>query len=174
MCRYIRRICRRCSGLAREKLLTGLRARYRLSEVQQSAAFANVDSAIQKLVIDVANNRTAFAQVIFKESLAIREHVTEEIQHVKSEIGQLREDVPTQAHRDKVLESLAFSHMYARQESIADAHKNTFRWILDASDGATRPWHNFRQWLEHNNDMYWIQGQAGCGKSTLMRFVCEE
>lgn len=78
------------------------------------------------------------------------------------------------AHCKKVLESLRFPHMYARQESVADAHKDTFRWIFDATEETTRPWHNFREWLENESGIYWIQGQAGCGKSTLMRFICEE
>lgn len=42
-----------------------------------------------------------------------------------------------------------------------------------------RPWTNFASWLEHKvevpakNQTYWINGKAGSGKSTLMKFILE-
>src|SRR3569833_2171716 len=33
------------------------------------------------------------------------------------------------------------------------------------------PWDNFVEWLESKNDLYWISGKPGSGKSTLMKFI---
>ncbi|RYP07349.1 hypothetical protein DL764_002565 [Monosporascus ibericus] len=32
-------------------------------------------------------------------------------------------------------------------------------------------WDSFVEWLKSDNDMYWISGKAGSGKSTLVRFI---
>ena len=37
-----------------------------------------------------------------------------------------------------------------------------------------RPWHNFINWLEEGSATYWISGKAGSGKSTLMKFICQD
>jgi NACHT domain len=75
--------------------------------------------------------------------------------------------------------SLKFPTMYHRQEEIKEAHQKTCSWIFcspeieSGSGGNTRPWGNFAQWLRHGNGVYWINGKAGSGKSTLMRYISQ-
>jgi hypothetical protein len=81
-----------------------------------------------------------------------------------------------------LLTHLEFSSMADRREEIVGAHRNTFSWIfkdpgaariaLDVAEN-TRPWTNFVDWLQRDNDIYWVNGKAGSGKSTLMRFISE-
>ncbi|KAM0794722.1 hypothetical protein BDR22DRAFT_789812, partial [Usnea florida] len=61
-----------------------------------------------------------------------------------------------------------------RQESIAEAHSQTFQWIFDASGEKVRPWSNFVEWLESGHGIYWINGKAGSGKSTLMNYISQD
>lgn len=72
------------------------------------------------------------------------------------------------------LESLYFPEILSRQEEIADAHKQTFEWIFDASGSKVRPWNNFVEWLERGQGIYWINGKAGSGKSTLMSYIVQQ
>lgn len=50
-----------------------------------------------------------------------------------------------------------------RHEQIEEAHKLSFEWIY-------RPG-IFLQWLEHGRGVFWVNGKAGAGKSTLMKFL---
>jgi len=71
------------------------------------------------------------------------------------------------------LRSLRFLEMRDRYEAVAEAHKVTFRWIFEDAESYDRPWSNFVHWLHHGNGVYWINGKAASGKSTLMRFIIE-
>jgi len=79
----------------------------------------------------------------------------------------------TIAHEQHLLSSLHFSMIRARHEKIEKAHANTYEWIFRDSvpDNATPI--RFAQWLEAGTGIYWIHGKPGCGKSTLMKFICD-
>jgi hypothetical protein len=68
-------------------------------------------------------------------------------------------------------ESLSFPVMCDREDQIADAELRTFDWILENPGSKDRPWSNFLEWLEKGKGLYWINGKAGSGKSTLMKYL---
>jgi hypothetical protein len=76
-------------------------------------------------------------------------------------------------HRRKsILRSLDFPQLTTRESSIAEAHAQTFQWIF----GEGKEDVQFVQWLRQpkcSPGVYWIAGKAGCGKSTLMKFLYE-
>ena len=80
----------------------------------------------------------------------------------------------TKDHRDAILKSLVFPEYKARQEQIREAHQKTLRWIFDQEERALGAWDNFVDWLRCGDDIYWIQGKPGSGKSTLMSFILEQ
>jgi hypothetical protein len=61
--------------------------------------------------------------------------------------------------------------MNARAEAVAKAHDKTFQWIFRDPKICHKPWDNFVSWLSYGSGIYWIQGKAASGKSTLMRFI---
>jgi hypothetical protein len=63
--------------------------------------------------------------------------------------------------------------MRYRYEAVAEAHKATFKWIFEDAEAYAFPWSNFVDWLHHGDGVYWINGKAASGKSTLMRFIVE-
>jgi hypothetical protein len=67
----------------------------------------------------------------------------------------------------RFLESLHFKQIKERQFEVKTAHINTFGWIF--KDESLK----FLEWLRTPNDIFWIGGKAGSGKSTLMKFLCE-
>jgi hypothetical protein len=71
----------------------------------------------------------------------------------------------------KILESLRYESMNARESEVKDEHAETFRWILehDRSNDPDSP--RFMEWLESGCGIYWVAGKAGSGKSTLMKFI---
>lgn len=68
---------------------------------------------------------------------------------------------------EEMLESLHFETIHARQEDVRSAYKNTFSWILDPNQKDSYLWDNLLEWLETGSGIYWINGKAGSGKSTV-------
>jgi hypothetical protein len=87
-------------------------------------------------------------------------------------MGQLYQEYADRFQR-KMLSSLGFREMKSRYERIAHAHKRTFEWIFDPLPGRQK-WSNFAQWLQSDNNLYWITGKPGAGKSTLMKLICDD
>ena len=69
-----------------------------------------------------------------------------------------------------LLRSLEFATMTDRQEEIAHAHAKTCQWIFGEHKQDV-PWANFVEWLRSDQSVYWVNGKAGSGKSTLMRYI---
>ncbi|PVI03015.1 hypothetical protein DM02DRAFT_726796 [Periconia macrospinosa] len=84
---------------------------------------------------------------------------------------------------------LQFEEIADRHEYIAEAHKRTFEWVFhqgrpqihlqsDLYDQKTPElaprWDDFQNWLQGGNNMYWITGKPGSGKSTPMKFLFNE
>ncbi|CAP96924.1 hypothetical protein EN45_081780 [Penicillium chrysogenum] len=70
-------------------------------------------------------------------------------------------------HRQSVIQSLSFKAMKKRQDQIDTAHFKTLDWAFDRSKTT------FVQWLEERQGLYWVNGQAGSGKSTLMKYLSD-
>ena len=72
---------------------------------------------------------------------------------------------------------LQYDGIIDRQSRVITAYESTLQWILhdDQSQCHQPPviiWSNFRKWLESDDQLYWITGKAGSGKSTFMKFLC--
>ena len=125
---------------------------------------------MQVLIVSLHNQQSSFGQLtdlIREEHKFAKEHVTEEL-------DQHRKDHEKNEYCSKYLDSLAFPGMHARHEIIIEPYSETFQWIFDESGKAVRPWGNFVEWLKNGQNVYWIQGKAGSGKSTLMSYICED
>ena len=73
-----------------------------------------------------------------------------------------------------IINSLDFETRQSRQSDISDAQDRTFEWIFHDHHGPFNQHVGFRNWLQFGNDIYWISGKAGSGKSVLMNYVANE
>ncbi|KAF4966307.1 hypothetical protein FSARC_5979 [Fusarium sarcochroum] len=71
-----------------------------------------------------------------------------------------------------VLKKLRFSAIDERYDTIPSAHSDTFSWIFKPEDQDVAAPSSFLEWLTSTDDLYWISGKPGSGKSTLMKFLC--
>lgn len=148
-----------------------LRSEISLISLRQDEGFKTLgeDSAliVEMLVQDRLTNRNHIA------------HQFEEFKlHQKAEHERTREyfinvdfQKRRQAAEKSLLQALKFKTMRDRLESITKAHRNTFEWIFKDPTEFDKPWDNFQEWLISGQGLYWIQGKAGSGKSTLMEFI---
>lgn len=73
-----------------------------------------------------------------------------------------------------VLDALHFRTVNARRIAIPKAHQRTFQWAYEQrSTRCDAPWDSLSAWLREGSGCYWINGKAGSGKSTLMKFLQE-
>ena len=72
----------------------------------------------------------------------------------------------TTASDQMVLRSLHFNAINNRETQIAKPHAETLKWLLDPSSPSS-----LAKWLESQTGVYWINGKAGSGKSTLMKYL---
>ena len=93
-----------------------------------------------------------------------------------SEVRKLVTDVENEEDRliaavgDGILKSLHFPMILERQHAIPEAHEATFDWIFQHATPKTLNT-GFVDWLRNGGGIYWINGKAGSGKSTLMRYL---
>ncbi|KAF7555709.1 hypothetical protein G7Z17_g1975 [Cylindrodendrum hubeiense] len=82
----------------------------------------------------------------------------------------------TAAANQQFLRSVHFGQLETRHRTIPRAHRETFEWILELEQPLSEdtPHCGFSEWLRYGNGFYWVQGKAGSGKSTLMKFICQD
>ncbi|KAI0875414.1 hypothetical protein GGS24DRAFT_295783 [Hypoxylon argillaceum] len=78
--------------------------------------------------------------------------------------------VTDELRQQLILGSLSFPTMEDREFSIPYAYESTYKWVLQ--EGGTTEFSNFSTWLRSStDDIYWITGKPGAGKSTLMKYI---
>lgn len=79
--------------------------------------------------------------------------------------------------QQNVLENLFFRRYCDRYDGLKPAHVKTYQWIYDPSineeQQAETTWSPLVTWLESGGGCYWVNGKAGSGKSTLMKFIAQ-
>ncbi len=137
--------------------------------IRDSGAFQELNSRLQRITSStVAESRspTQLSQLLLGDNTLVKQHISETFEQRNVELMK-------GAYQKRILESLYFPEIHARQEEIVDAHKETFQWVFEQADSRLRPWACFAEWLESGSRTYWISGKAGSGKSTLMSYVCQ-
>jgi hypothetical protein len=87
------------------------------------------------------------------------------IDRLSSSFQMVTEQDMEMAKMEALLDGLQFPEMLRREEAIHDAHTQTFSWIFDEESSV------FKDWLQYGTGIFWINGKAGSGKSTLMKFL---
>ncbi|KAL2842430.1 hypothetical protein BJX68DRAFT_278355 [Aspergillus pseudodeflectus] len=94
-----------------------------------------------------------------------------QLSSLKMKLEVLQREQSTCSRQIAVLKSLYFPELRRRWHQIRDADQRSNNWIYDP--GKT----SFVQWLENqenDDNVFYITGRAGSGKSTLMKFVFED
>lgn len=81
----------------------------------------------------------------------------------EAEAAALREE-----HRRVLLDSLSFEQIDARHATIKEAQRSTCEWILAHPDYVA--W-NDKEKAARQQQILWVAGKPGAGKSTLMKFL---
>ena len=93
--------------------------------------------------------------------------------HLSTQLSSLGEDLRKQKIRC-IIDSLDFETRQSRQSDIWDTEYRTFEWIFHDHHGPFNQHIGFRKWLQFGDDIYWISGKPGSGKSVLMNYIANE
>lgn len=74
----------------------------------------------------------------------------------------------------QVLDCLHFRQIGDRKEEVSAAYRKTFEWVFEDGILQRGPWSDLIQWFKEGNCCYWVNGKAGAGKSTFMKFISED
>jgi hypothetical protein len=155
------------------------RRRQQALEIKQSAGFDNLDTNVKTLIAQLctgnreirqlmksehAKTRNETRSVVSKEGKQTRDHVTDQIQNLKLQNA-------GQEQQKEFLASLRYNEINQRYSNVREAHDETFKWVFD--EEMQHRWDPFSSWLRSGDGIYWISGKAGSGKSTFMKFLCE-
>ncbi|KAG4428595.1 hypothetical protein IFR05_015919 [Cadophora sp. M221] len=170
------------------------RERFDLAILQQDSRCS--DDVSQKIVAGLLENTRVYDSTIDAQtleitalhydtrSLVIREHERTQMEVLaavermspgivhpnNSENIYQRHDLLQRA-QDRILRSLQFPSICECYEQVPYAHAATFNWIFENPNDEDRPWSNFSDWLQSGDGIYRINGKAGSGKSTLMKYL---
>ena len=150
------------------------------AEVTQSATFARLEDGQQAIIsrcVDgnsrlfntiVSQVRQSEARIIASQSSSTRE-VIKAVSQVAKIVTEKNDQRVSLEARKRLLDTLYFAGLNQRQDFIetrvGDFGK-TFQWIFH--DDAK---HDFAKWLRDAAGIYWINGLAASGKSSLMSFI---
>ncbi|PVH84734.1 hypothetical protein DL98DRAFT_584281 [Cadophora sp. DSE1049] len=141
--------------------------------IQQDARFKSWDTVTRQIVDALLNLPTTvrgdmdnqFQHLIRYEHLEHSKTRAAFVDHTKTQLDN--------RVCQSIIESLRFPERTVRHETVPQAHKRTFEWIFRDPVADGKPWSDFGHWLETGAGIYWINGKAGSGKSTLMKFIVD-
>ncbi|SMQ53164.1 unnamed protein product [Zymoseptoria tritici ST99CH_3D7] len=132
--------------------------------------------ALEKLLraVEEFEGKNANRVVELQQNLlqAAKHHALKLERHIHEGFADLkhREETRAEAERDaaetaRIIDSLRNTDMEIRRDAIAPAHAATFRWIFENDSSP------FYKWLLSGSGIFWVEGRAGTGKSTFMKYV---
>ncbi len=108
--------------------------------------------------------------LVTAEHSATRQALTTQLSGMQADAVSDRE----QRARSTFIESFVFPEIHFRQDHIKQAYAKTFDFMFKVQPRESREGNSFTKWLRSQDDLYWIIGKAGAGKSTLMNFLSQD
>lgn len=75
------------------------------------------------------------------------------------------------AYERLMLRSFQYNTLHDREHNVKDAHRKTFQWVFSGNDNEKHGYDSLQDWLQSSEQVYWITGKPGSGKTTLMKFI---
>ncbi|KAJ9605208.1 hypothetical protein H2200_010598 [Cladophialophora chaetospira] len=156
-------------------LLTDIRMSVKTAETNLLARLDIQDNQLRQTTQVVVNEihttlKKSGDQVIDRfdaQDVLLKEH----FQKQDAQIRRTDEEVHD-ALKVRLLDALAFPEMNERRNMI-EGHVNDFgasyHWLFHRQEELAE--HDFVEWLQNGEEIYWVNGKPGSGKSTLMDYI---
>ena len=139
---------------------------------RQTHVMVDLQQEMQRTIVDEHDTTRSVILDAVKEASRAAQDTRKRIARKEVWVNTEKEELEIKRlAEDRILRSLLFPSITARYLQVAKAHVATFEWILKDCGDEDRSWSSFIEWLECGNGIYWINGKAGSGKSTLMKYL---
>jgi hypothetical protein len=152
-------------------------------QIQLTASHSATHSQIHSLEKELKSSASAIqrqAATNHIEQQASSKGILRDQRSLGKNINKGFNDVSDSSSHRNFLQSLYFDDMFARQQSIMPQSAGTYDWILSGKtpseiggpaerDAELRG--RLLRWLQDDRPVFWINGKAGSGKSSLMSFI---
>lgn len=135
--------------------------------LDQHARFNSLESSLEQIKTIVT---TRFQQHTMGGPKLPRVADIEDVRDLMAKVKLSERDM---VREQEVLRSLSYEHYLDRYQSIAPAHKRTFSWVFNPANTSSEG-KRLAQWLRQGQGVFWITGKPGSGKSTMMKFLCDD
>lgn len=136
---------------------------------------------MQHFVSQIADGHTKMASLINRDGMQTRQQIHQSEMRVKNSINAVHVEADVEAKRNRLLQSLKFESMNVRRTDIKTANEATYLSFFKSLEFEKKPtsgsaatvWADFVNWLQSDEQTFWIQGKPGAGKSTLVKFLLQ-
>ncbi|RFU33672.1 hypothetical protein B7463_g2672, partial [Scytalidium lignicola] len=147
-----------------------------LNFLEQSERFDRLDANTKDIVTALVNYNVSDAHGLQAQISALSTLLDRTEVVIKSQEDANRRIIVDIFQHLALTSSLHFSSITERYEAVDESHATTFDWIFRRPEDTIqyaegRRWGNFNDWLKSGSGLYWINGKAGSGKSTLMKYI---
>ncbi|KAL2825093.1 hypothetical protein BDW59DRAFT_146785 [Aspergillus cavernicola] len=132
-----------------------------LGEIDRQYALAGIE-----ISSNLASLRHSIERASIRQSQGAKEYRMS-LNQLSSGLTGLIQEVQAADKYRQIITSLLFTTMKRRHDQIHNAHFKTLSWVYDPSKTT------LMDWINQGNGIYWITGQAGSGKSTLMKYIAQ-
>jgi hypothetical protein len=156
-------------------------------QIESTASHSATHSQIHSLEKDLESSAAAIqkqAATNHTEQRASSEGILRGQRSLGKNIDRRFDEASDSSQHRNFLESLYFNDMFARQQSIKPQSDGTYDWVLSGTSPLETQ-HLDKQnveyevelrgrllgWLQDERPLFWINGKAGSGKSSLMSFI---
>lgn len=168
--------------------------KFKFSSARQDQRFISLQQETKKIAETLLDNKNFFtigidkilqqheeestiARVRHEETIAaiatLQGHATQGIWRTTDITDDLNSESLQRLEKiqEGVLNFLWFRFLGDRRAEVSAAYTKTFQWVYDGAIPSGWAWDSLSTWLENGQGCYWINGKAGSGKSTLMKFI---
>ena len=146
--------------------------RQRAIQVQQQLGFDALSDTLKSFIESTADGQKAITELVTNQGAKTRAFVNAESHGIRQQLQGWRDARSEQAAQQRLLESLRYENMNLRQNQVEERYDETFEWIF--SQDGDHPSCSLPQWLKEGEGIYWVSGKPGSGKSTFMKFLCDD
>ena len=146
--------------------------RQRAIQVQQQLGFDALSDTLKSFIKCTADGQKAIGELVRNQGAKTRAFVNAESHQIRQQLQSWRDTRSELAAQQQLLESLRYENMNLRRNQVEERCDATFEWIFSQADD--HPSCSLPQWLKEGEGIYWISGKPGSGKSTFMKFLCDD
>jgi hypothetical protein len=177
-------------GILNDEIRSTIMPKLEQLQIESTASHSATHSQIHSLERDLKSSAAVIqkqAATNHTEQQASSEGILRGQRSLGKNIDTRFDEASNSSQHRHFLESLYFDDMFARQQSIMPQSDGTYDWVLSGvsppgvplvqSWGETHAEHDAElrgrllSWLQDERPLFWVNGKAGSGKSSLMSFI---